>query len=201
MKRTAMLLVFVWTTSVGATPPSPPKDPTNTATSTSHAGAAAKATAQSAADSSSRAESGGNSLSVESNYEGSQADLVLVPNNNTESCLRVFGLAFGNKNGSGMIGVPWRSYACDLEAAADDAFAQGNLVLGWTWKCKMRASVRAFGSEEACVETTTQAAATQAELLRLRAMSVEQDKKIKEFASRAPECERNERIVETCGSK
>lgn len=83
-------------------------------------------------------------IEISSNYEGGPADLVLVPNNNTERCLRVFGFSFGNKDGSGMLGVPWRSDACDYEAAADDAFAAGERELGWFWKCQNKSLARRF---------------------------------------------------------
>ena len=89
----------------------------------------------------------GNSLSVESNYESGPADLVLVPNNNTESCLRVFGFAFGNKDASGMFGIPWRSAKCDYEQAADDAFAAGERDLGWFWKCQNKNLYKRFQSK------------------------------------------------------
>ena len=102
----------------------------------------ATATAESAANNE------GNSLSVNSTYESGPANLVLVPNNNTERCLRVFGFAFGNQEGSAMLGLPFRSRACDLEAAADDAFSQGNTALGWTWKCKMKNIKKEFGGKE-----------------------------------------------------
>ena len=62
-------------------------------------------------------------------------NVVLVPNNNTEQCLRVIGISFANSSGGGGIGFPYRSKKCDFEAAADDAFAQGNMRLGWYWKC------------------------------------------------------------------
>jgi hypothetical protein len=61
--------------------------------------------------------------------------IVLVPNNNTENCLRVIGLSFANTSGGGGLGIPYRSAKCDFEQAGDDAFAQGNMRLGWFWKC------------------------------------------------------------------
>lgn len=86
----------------------------------------------------------GNSLSVNSNYESGPADLILVPNNNTESCVRVIGFAFGNSEGSGMLGWPYRSRSCDFEQAADDAFAAGEREWGWFWKCHNRSLARQF---------------------------------------------------------
>lgn len=78
---------------------------------------------------------------------------VLVPNNNTENCLRVWGLSF-SKDGSIALGIPFRSGKCDLEGAADDAFAQGQVLLGWTFKCKNRNIYKVMGGdEEACIDT------------------------------------------------
>ena len=65
----------------------------------------------------------------------SAPSIVLVPNNNTENCLRVIGLSFANTSGGGGLGIPYRSAKCDFEQAGDDAFAQGNMRLGWFWKC------------------------------------------------------------------
>ena len=86
----------------------------------------------------------GNSLSVSSEQAG---DIILVPNNNTEKCLRVIGISFGNTDGGGGIGWPYRSQQCDLEAAADDAFAQGDRELGWMLKCKQKNIRKAFGGK------------------------------------------------------
>lgn len=95
----------------------------------------------------------GNELSVNSTYESGPADLVLVPNNNTESCLRVFGFAFGNTDGSGMFGVPWRSKQCDYKGFASDADAQGNIALGWFWRCHMKTAYKTFKSKGESVES------------------------------------------------
>lgn len=93
--------------------------------------------------------------------ESQAPDVVIVPNNNTEGCLRVFGLFVSTQDGAGGIGYPWRSKECDLEAAADDAFAQGNAVLGWTFKCKQKSLKKAFGGrdwraagEQACLDAS-----------------------------------------------
>lgn len=74
--------------------------------------------------------------SDQSRIENNSSNVVLVPNNNTESCLRVWGLGWGNASGSGGIGIPVRSKKCDYEQAADDAFAAGERDLGWFWKCE-----------------------------------------------------------------
>jgi len=101
----------------------------------------------------------GNELSVNTEYDDGPADLVLVPNNNSEPCLRVFGLAFGNDNASGMFGVPWRSAACDYGKAAADAFAGGERELGWFWNCHKRSLYKPFKdkgeSKEQAIEDCT----------------------------------------------
>lgn len=71
-----------------------------------------------------------------SSVENNSSNIVLVPNNNTENCLRVWGLAFGKNGESAALGLPFRSKKCDYEQAADDAFAQGERELGWFWKCE-----------------------------------------------------------------
>lgn len=79
-----------------------------------------------------------------SSTENNSTNVVLVPNNNTESCLRVWGIAFGNEGASGGIGIPWRSKKCDYEQAADDAFAAGERETGWFWKCENPNLYRSF---------------------------------------------------------
>jgi len=86
-------------------------------------------------------------------FEASAPDIVLVPNNNTESCLRVFGIMFSNQQGGGGLGIPWRSKKCDYEQAADDAFAQGEQKLGWYWKCQNPNLYKRHGSPEKCHST------------------------------------------------
>jgi len=71
-----------------------------------------------------------------SSIENNSSNIVLVPNNNTENCLRVIGLAFGKNGESAAFGWPYRSKKCDFEGAADDAFAAGERELGWFWKCE-----------------------------------------------------------------
>jgi hypothetical protein len=71
-----------------------------------------------------------------SSVENNSSNIVLVPNNNTENCLRVIGLAFGRNGESAAFGWPYRSKKCDYEGAADDAFAAGERELGWFWKCE-----------------------------------------------------------------
>jgi len=88
----------------------------------------------------------GNQQEIEfnSNYEAQAPDVIMIPNNNTEKCLRIFGLAFSSQDGGGGIGFPWRSAACDFEQAADDAFAAGERDLGWFWKCQSKNLYKTF---------------------------------------------------------
>ena len=83
-------------------------------------------------------------------FEGGAPDIVMVPNNNTEPCLRVIGIMFSGTSGGAGIGWPYRSKMCDFEAAADDAFAQGQIDIGWFWKCKNKNLYKDFGSPELC---------------------------------------------------
>lgn len=88
-----------------------------------------------------------------SNVENNSSNVVLVPNNNTESCLRVFGFGWGKDGSSGGFGVPWRSKACDFEQAADDAFAGGERDLGWFWKCQNKNLYKQFKGKDESVES------------------------------------------------
>jgi len=116
-----------------------------TAASESHADAASEAASNSASEAAANSSNEGNSLNVEGDrVENNSSNVVLVPNNNTESCVRVFGLAFGKNGESGAVGFPWRSKACDYEQAADDAFAAGERELGWFWKCQNKNLYRTF---------------------------------------------------------
>jgi len=110
---------------------------------------------------------GGAGGSVTMNSRGGN-DTVYVPNNNTESCLRVFGFAIPTKDGAIILGWPWRSQPCDLEAAADDAFSQGLMALGWSFKCKQKSLIKAFESEEQCNSVTTATLDLHGELQRVR---------------------------------
>lgn len=84
------------------------------------------------------------------NTEAPAPDIILIPNNNTERCLRVIGLSFSNTGGGGGIGWPYRSSKCDFEGAADDAFAQGQQSLGWYWKCQNKNLYKKHKTPEAC---------------------------------------------------
>lgn len=83
-------------------------------------------------------------LSDQSRVENNSSNVVLVPNNNTESCLRVFGISWGNGDGAGAFGIPWRAKACDFEQAADDAAASGHLAMAWYWRCHKKNLYKTF---------------------------------------------------------
>lgn len=81
------------------------------------------------------ADGGNSSVDTSINTRTSNVNAVLVPNNNTAGCLRVYGLSFGNGEGAGAFGVPFRDKACDFEQAADDAAATGAHEIAWYWRC------------------------------------------------------------------
>lgn len=93
-----------------------------------------------------------NQQNITSNYEAQAPDVILIPNNNTENCLRIWGLSFSTTSGGAGLGIPWRSKKCDFEAAADDAFAQGQIKMGWYWKCKNKNLYKQIGTPEACLK-------------------------------------------------
>jgi hypothetical protein len=76
--------------------------------------------------------------------ENSSTNVVLVPNNNTANCMRVFGLSFGTGDGAAALGYPHRDSACDFEQAADDAAATGNHKIAWWWRCHKKALYKTF---------------------------------------------------------
>lgn len=85
---------------------------------------------------------------VDISTENNSSNIVLVPNNNTEQCIRVYGIAFGKDGEAGAIGWPWRSKPCDLNAAAADAFAAGERELGWFWKCHNKHLFKGFRKKD-----------------------------------------------------
>lgn len=126
-------------------PPPPTKHVTNNVDRSNTANPTADAAAQSDAFAFGGASTADNNLSIGGDsVENNSSNTVLVPNNNTESCLRVWGIAWGEGGKSGALGVPWRSKACDFEQAADDAFAAGERSLGWFWKCQNKSLARPF---------------------------------------------------------
>ncbi len=95
-----------------------------------------------------------------STFEAGAPDVILIPNNNTESCLRVFGLAFSNQQGGGGIGFPWRSKACDFEQAASAADAGGNHRMAWYWRCHKKNIYKTFKKNGASKGQAIQGCAT-----------------------------------------
>ena len=147
--------------------------------------------------------------------ESTNTNVVLVPNNNTEPCLRVIGISFGNSSGAGGIGWPYRSSKCDFEQAADDAFAAGERDIGWFWKCQNPNLHKRFkGKDEDrmkaaadCLEVM-QKGVTQTDMIRelkeqLTALeSLREDDMIeyqRKLAGQKERCnETSNRIAETC---
>jgi len=86
--------------------------------------------------------SGGGSSTV--NTKSSNTNVVLVPNNNTAGCLRVYGLSFGNGGGAAALGIPTRDKSCDYEAAADDAASTGDHDIAWYWRCHKKSLYKPF---------------------------------------------------------
>lgn len=82
------------------------------------------------------------------NSESTNTNVVLVPNNNTANCMRVFGLSFGNGDGAGGLGYPHRDRACDFEQAADDAAAIGNHKIAWWWRCHKKNLLKTFKTRD-----------------------------------------------------
>ena len=80
--------------------------------------------------------------------ENNSINSVLVPNNNTSECMRVFGLSFGNGDGAAALGYPVRDAACDYESAADDAAASGNHDIAWFWRCQKKNMQKIFGAKK-----------------------------------------------------
>ena len=82
------------------------------------------------------------------NSESTNTNVVVVPNNNTANCMRVFGLSFGNGDGAGGLGYPHRDKACDFEQAADDAAAIGNHKIAWWWRCHKKNLLKTFKTKD-----------------------------------------------------
>jgi hypothetical protein len=79
-----------------------------------------------------------------SSHESNNTNVVLVPNNNTAGCMRVWGVSFGNHEGAAALGMPFRDGACDYEAAADDAAAIGQHEIAWYWRCHKKNLYKTF---------------------------------------------------------
>lgn len=100
--------------------------------------------AKSDAAANSEANNEGNSLEVNTKYESGPANLVLVPANNTSTCIKVWGFSGGNREGSTMFGWPTRDKQCDFQKAADDAAATGDHETAWFWRCQKKSLYKPF---------------------------------------------------------
>lgn len=130
--------------------------------SSSAASAASTATSTASAAVETSASNEGNSLSVNEKHERSAPPTVLVPNNNTARCIKVYGFSGSNVSGSAMFGWPVRDKDCDFEAAADDAFAAGERSLGWFWKCHEKSLYKPYyNRQRGQSRAAAQAAATE----------------------------------------
>lgn len=148
-----------------------------------------------------------------SNVENNSSTVVLVPNNNTENCLRIWGIAFGNSNGSGGLGYPHRSAACDYEQAADDAGAVGDHNLAWYWRCHKKNVYKPFkvkvkgqsrqernaNAVEACHRKMVQFLDSGTAAERIKQLTEQRDTLLKERAYDQQRCnESKDRILEGC---
>lgn len=155
----------------------------------------------------------GNDQKVEfnSNYESQAPDILMVPNNNTEKCLRIFGLSFSTEGGGGGIGFPWRSAPCDFEQAADDAFAGGERDLGWFWKCQSKNLYKTFRakgeSKESAIDdcqTRMMAGVSQANVITrlqsdLAELSLLRQNELEQYRQSRERCENlTEKLEENC---
>ncbi len=98
-----------------------------------------------------------NEVKVENNTsfssESNNTNVVLVPNNNTSGCMRVWGISFGGREGAAALGIPTRDEACDLELAADDAAAIGQHDIAWFWRCHKKNLYKQFdGDKSAAIQ-------------------------------------------------
>lgn len=94
--------------------------------------------------SSSTASNDGVTVESTDNSENNNTNVVLVPNNNTAGCMRVFGISFGTHDGAAALGAPFRDEACDFEQAADDAAARGDHKIAWWWRCHKKNLYKTF---------------------------------------------------------
>ena len=94
--------------------------------------------------SASAAQDQANQQNITSNYETQAPDIILVPNNNTANCQKVYGLSFSTVSGGAGIGWPYRDKSCDFEQAADDAAANGQHTIAWFWRCHKKNLYKQF---------------------------------------------------------
>lgn len=116
----------------------------------------------------SSSEGGGNILSPSTNVQVTSRipkqipGTVLYMNNNTESCVRVFGLSFANDQASSMLGVPLpRSKPCDLWKAVNEAQENGHTALSYAFMCQIKNIKKTMlltpDGERTCLEMTVAA--------------------------------------------
>ena len=155
MKQLILLLAFVplLATATDKKKPPPPMEQEQYQKATSESIAKAGATSASAAEASNE----GNNLTVSTSVEAPAPDIVLVPNNNTANCMKVYGLSFSNTSGGGGIGWPYRDKSCDFEQAADDASAHGQHIIAWYWRCHKKNLYKQFNGRAKHKEQQIQA--------------------------------------------
>lgn len=150
----AAVVLFFWYQEANATKPKPPETSQEQSQGQGQKQGQDQAQSQHQSTESyseSQADANNEGVTVSSNYESGPGTVFLSPHNNTANCQRVYGLGGGNTSGNVVFGVPFRDKTCDLEAAADDAFSQGNINLGWVFKCKQKNLRKAFGGETECL--------------------------------------------------
>ena len=98
-----------------------------------------------------------NSFSTSTVVKARAPDIVMVPNNNTSNCMKVYGLSFSTREGGAGIGWPYRDKSCDFESAADDASAQGQHTIAWYWRCHKKNLYKQFGKNSHHKEQRIQA--------------------------------------------
>ena len=96
----------------------------------------------------------GVSTEISNDYksESHNTNVVLVPNNNTANCMRVWGISFGTSEGAAGLGLPTRDASCDFEQAADDAAATGNHKIAWWWRCHKKNLYKTFMTNRSAAE-------------------------------------------------
>ena len=94
--------------------------------------------------SSATATNAGNAQNTSFNTEASAPDIILVPNNNTANCQKVYGISFSTQDGGAGIGIPYRDKSCDFEQAADDAASTGQHAIAWFWRCHKKNLYKQF---------------------------------------------------------
>lgn len=92
-----------------------------------------------------------NSYSNQIDFDSSPV-LTLVPQGHTAGCQRTYGLQFGDSNSGAGIGWPFRDKDCDYDNEAADAFASGQMEIGWYWNCHKKSSYKPFKGKGISIE-------------------------------------------------